>query len=238
MIDVHSHVLPGLDDGAENMTESLKIMKMAERQGITDVIATPHYSWYFRNDDPGLILDLCRQTENQAKAKISKEIRIRPGQEIMYSEDAFQKLLEGKLLTLADSKYVLIEFMPSMPYSFIQHAVLNLSECGYYPIIAHAERYQTLNELSKIDRLKHAGAWIQLNFRPLGGRWYDRSTRWCRRILRAGLADFLGTDTHNTDMRKPETGSAIDWMNRNLDPAYVTEILESNPLRIITKENL
>lgn len=236
MIDIHSHILPGLDDGAGDMRESLKMLDMARRQGITDVIATPHYSGYFHNDDLQMIRKLCRKVQSQAEKRQQSGVRIWSGQEIMYSEDSLQKLQTGRLLTLADSRYVLIEFIPCVPYSYILNAVQNLTENGYHPILAHVERYQTLNEFEKMYRLKKAGAFLQINFRSVGGRWYDPLTRWCRQLLRAGLVDFMGTDMHNTDTRKPDTKAAAEWIHKKLSLSYEAEILEKNPRKIISNE--
>ena len=236
MIDIHSHILPGLDDGAEDMKESLMMLDMARRQGITDVIATPHYSGYFHNYDPQIIRKLCGKVQNEAEKRRQPLVRIWPGQEIMYSEDSLQKLQSGRLLTLADSRHVLIEFIPYVPYSYILNAVQNLTENGYHPILAHVERYQILNEFEKIDRLKKAGAFLQINYRSVGGRWYAPLTRWCRQMLRVGLVDFLGTDMHNTDTRKPEVKAAAEWIYKKLPLSYASEILERNPRKIISNE--
>ena len=142
MIDIHSHILPGVDDGASSMKESLHMLSMARRQGITDVFATSHYSKAFPNRDPEKLRRLRDELMSRAnrpvqgpegKVKCKRPIRIWTGQEIFYSNSVIRLLEEGKLLTLADSNYVLVEFMPSVPYSEICTAVRNLSRAGYTP---------------------------------------------------------------------------------------------------------
>ena len=155
MIDIHSHILPGVDDGASSMKESLHMLSMARRQGITDVFATSHYSKAFPNRDPEKLRRLRDELMSRAnrpvkgpdgKIKRRQPIRIWTGQEIFYSNSVIRLLEEGKLLTLADSNYVLVEFMPSVPYSEICTAVRNLSRAGYAPVVAHAERYRCLRK--------------------------------------------------------------------------------------------
>lgn len=118
MIDIHSPILPGVDDGASSMKESLHMLSMARRQGITDVFATSHYSKAFPNRDPEKLRRLRDELMSRAnrpvqgpegKVKCKRPIRIWTGQEIFYSNSVIRLLEEGKLLTLADSNYVLVE---------------------------------------------------------------------------------------------------------------------------------
>ena len=228
IIDTHSHILPGLDDGASDMRESICLLRQARRQGIRSVIATPHYSGRFPNICPDRIRLLCREVQAQAQAELKAKIRIWPGQEIMYSEEAVSLLDKGDLLTIADTRYVLIEFLSAVPYSYIFRGVKELTLAGYRPILAHAERYEALREEGRLEELKKQGACVQLNFRPIGGKWYHESTRWCRKILRDGLADFLGTDMHNTGGRRPETEKAVKWMQKELGGRYREAVLRGN----------
>ena len=126
MIDVHSHILPGVDDGSASMKESLQMLSIARRQGITDVFATSHYSRAFPNKNPEKLRQLRDELMRRAnrpvkgpdgKVKHRQPIQIWTGQEIFYSNSVIRLLEEDKLLTLADSNYVLIEFMPAVPYS-------------------------------------------------------------------------------------------------------------------------
>lgn len=175
MIDIHSHILPGVDDGASSMKESLHMLSMARRQGITDVFATSHYSKAFPNRDPEKLRRLRDELMSRAnrpvqglegKVKCKRPIRIWTGQEIFYSNSVIRLLEEGKLLTLADSNYVLVEFMPSVPYSEICTAVRNLSRAGYTPVVAHAERYRCLRKGKRVEELIDLEALIQMTLIP------------------------------------------------------------------------
>ena len=232
MIDIHAHILPGVDDGASKMKESVQMLSMAREQGVTDVFATSHYSKQYPNIKPEIFRGLCKKVERQAN-------RVKGGkQEIFYSEEVLQLLDEGKLMTLADSDYVLIEFSPTVSYSEISRAVGDLRMSGFDPIIAHAERYQCLRTDNRVADLISQGAYIQLNFRSIGGKWYDSTTRWCRKMLKNHMVHVLGTDMHNTRSRKPDTEAAVHWMRLNLKRSYVKRLMHENARRIIKNKEI
>lgn len=238
MIDIHSHILPGLDDGAVDMDESIKMLRLARKQGITRVVATPHYSHRIQNIPPDQIRRMCRKVQETARCELKTDIMIWPGQEVMYSEDTVEQLEKGEILTIADSRYVLIEFLPSIPYSYIYTAVRKLTLAGYIPILAHAERYIYLREKGRLDEIRQQGAYIQINFRRIGGKWYDSTTRWCRKMLRGRKVDFLATDMHNIRERRPETGGAMEWMHRYLGSNYLRKILYRNQEKVLRDQKI
>ena len=237
MIDVHSHILPGLDDGASGMEESLEMLRMAYGQGVRQVIATPQYSGRFRDASPEKIRELCRKLQDGA-GREGMKIRVHPGQEILYTDEAADLLREGKILTLADSRYILVEFFPSVAWSALLQAVRTLMISGYVPVIAHAERYPCLREAGRVEELRRQGILIQLNYRSVGGSWHDRTTRWCRKMLKEKKADLLGTDMHNTEDRSPSTQSAVKWMEAHLTRLGMRKVMFGNALKMISDEKI
>ena len=247
MIDIHSHILPGVDDGSSSMKESLQMLSMARRQGITEVFATSHYSKAFPNRQPEKLRRLRDELMARAnrpvkgpdgRPKKRQPIQIWTGQEIFYSDNVIRLLDEDRLLTLADSSYVLIEFMPSAPYSEICTAVRNLSRAGYSPVIAHAERYSCLRKGRRVEELIDLEALIQMNYRSVGGKWYDATTRWCRDALKKGNVHLMGTDMHNIGRRMPDTKEAMHWMRTHLDRKYLKQITQKNAIRITENKTI
>lgn len=232
-IDIHSHILPDIDDGAQNMEESLRMLRIAARQGTRAVIATPHCSMKFRNENPERIRQQCRFLESRIQKELKKKFRVYAGQEIFYEESVVDRLEKGLLLTMADSPYVLIEFHPSTAYSVIYNAVRNLTYAGYWPIIAHVERYVSVRESGRVEELREIGAALQMNYRRIGGKWYEDTTRWCRKMLKEQQIQYLGTDMHNTKERGPDTLDAEEWMMKRLDEDYIKEITYFNARSII-----
>lgn len=234
-IDIHCHILPAIDDGAFNMRESIRMLQMARSQNICKVIATPHHSVHFSETDPQQIRDLCRKIQIKAREKIDPAFTVYPGQEIFYAEDSLEKLKRGELLTLAGSSYVLVEYMINAPYSFIFKSVRELTEAQYKPILAHVERYSVLRQGNRMEELLDAGAAMQMNYRRIGGSWYDETTRWCRKMLKAGNIQFLGTDMHNLKDRKPQTEEAEAWIYKHLDVTYQKELFFLNAKNILAE---
>lgn len=233
IIDIHSHILPGFDDGASDERESLRMLKMAAKQGITGVIATPHFSVEYPNRNPEKIRQACKVLEEKAKTVIHTGFSIYPGQEILYNQDTLGLLEAGEILTMADSRYVLVEFMPWIPYSEILRCVRTLSAKHYYPVLAHVERYEVLRESGRLEELIQMGALFQMNYRRIDGKWYEETTRWCRKMLKKNNIHFLGTDMHNTKNRKPSVERAVGWMDKHLETRYFRKISYSNAQRII-----
>lgn len=236
IIDIHSHVLPGVDDGASTEKESLRMLRIAAKQGIRGVIATPHHAPEYTHIHPEDILRACRALEIRAQEEIRPDFRIYPGQEILYSQDIVEKIQAGKVLTMAGSPYVLVEFMPWAPYSDLQRCVRSLTLHHYRPILAHVERYEVLREQGRPEELIRMGALLQMNYRRIGGKWYEETTRWCRKMLKQEKIHFLGTDMHNTSSRRPSTEGAQLWMDKHLDSSYVRKICYRNPRRLVKEQ--
>lgn len=235
-IDIHCHVLPKLDDGSGSFTESLKMLKLAYRQGVEAVIATPHYSHQFQGESPEVIRNLCRTLESRAQKEVSPDFRVYPGQEIFYSRDVLEKLEQGRLLTMAGSDYILLEFMPNVPYSEIFGAVRELTMAGYRPILAHVERYGVLRVKGRMEELLEAGAYTQMNYRRIGGKWYEEMVWWCRKMLKQGTIHFLATDMHDMRSRKPETVPAEAWMAKHLGRTERQAMCYGNAKKLLRQE--
>lgn len=237
LLDMHCHVLPGIDDGANSMKMSCKMLHMFQRQGGQAVIATPHSSMKF-SSTPEEIRNLCGKAEKRFYGLSGYAMRIYPGQEIFYRDSVIKELEEGKLLTLADSAYVLVEFLPETAYSVIAKAARQFAGSGYWMILAHAERYSCIRKEKYLDELLHLGVYIQINARTVGGNWYDSSTRWCRKVLKERKAHFISSDMHNTRERKPEFSRALEWMQKNLKETYTEEICWKNTRKLIDNQKI
>lgn len=174
--DMHSHLLPGIDDGAQDMEETMQAMQEAYRQGIRAVIATPHYYPERYETEAQTILDLCRQVKSRCRQE-GLDIRIYPGQECFYYSELADKLDRGEILTLAGSRYVLTEFLPDCPYVQLYQGLTQLQQRGYYPVLAHFERYECLDREDHLQELKNRGILLQMNFDTFTMRkhWFQKN---------------------------------------------------------------
>lgn len=224
-IDIHTHILPGVDDGAEDWEEAVALLKLSYGQGVRHIIATPHFTC---SQDIGLLQQLSIYLDGEAKT-IADDYGVSLGQEIMYFESLTEYLNQGKALTLAGSRYVLVEFQQSDSFSRIKRAVRQLIQASYFPVVAHVERYQCLFEGDNVQELADYGAYLQVNARSLNGGWTDKKARWCKKNLKNGLIHFIATDMHNTSGRAPDIGAAESWMKRCMGVNAATQITRVNP---------
>jgi len=142
-VDIHSHILPMVDDGAQNMGETLEMLKLAADEGTKNIIVTPHY----KNGRKNASIDAIYERINQVMCMAQKEsidICLYPGHEVFYFSGLAEALEERKILTLNDTNCVLIEFMPGEQYASIRNGIDSLCGSGYVPILAHVERYECL----------------------------------------------------------------------------------------------
>lgn len=233
IIDVHAHIIPGVDDGARVMRESVRMLKLAAEQGVVGVIATPHYSR--RHVLNGL---------KERAADVQKAIRetypdffVYPGQETFYHAELAERLKAGEAYTMANSRYVLVEFDPSVPYRELFQGIRKLVSSGYHPILAHMERYVCLRKAGT-EELRSCGCKLQMNYESLQGSWFSSETRWCRKQVEQGVIQLLGTDMHRINSRPPKITESIKWLENHVSPDYIDRLTRRNALHIIRNENI
>lgn len=229
IIDIHVHILPGVDDGAADWEETRWMLQCAYEQGIRSLIATPHYS---RRQDVDRLKQLAGRLDDEAK-RIDSDFQVYLGQEILYFDSLVERLKEGHALTMAGSRHVLVEFMPEVPYKKLYQAVRTVLMAGYYPIIAHAERYRALREEGQMAELAETGCRMQMNYRSLQGGIFDQNARWCRRQVQNGRIAFLGTDAHHRDYRTPEIAKSLQWLEGHVGEENLEEMTRGNALGVI-----
>lgn len=229
MIDVHAHILPGVDDGSRSMEESVQMVLKLASMGFAGVIATPHYS---RRRELYGMEELMSELQQRVR-EYQSDFFICLGQETYYHDELTERLRQGKALTMAGSRYVLVEFDPGVSYSMLYQGIRKLSGAGYKPILAHIERYGCLREGNRLQELASVDCLLQMNYESLQGKWFDREVRWCRRQVETGTIDLLGSDMHRMDYRPPEFGEALKWLEQHISPEYLDQLTRCNPLRII-----
>lgn len=229
VIDMHAHILPGIDDGATDRAEAVQMLKVAYDQGIRKIIATPHYS---RRQNVEEIQKTAAWLQEEA-CKLDPDFQIFLGQEILYFDSVVENLKSGHALTMAGSHYVLVEFMPGVKSTVIYQAVRKLFQNGYHPVIAHMERYQALRAEENLQELIETGCCFQMNYKSLTGSVFDRDARWCRKQVAAGRIHCLGTDMHGMVHRTPEIGGVIKWLEHHIEEELRHQLLYENAKMMI-----
>ena len=233
MIDLHSHVIPDVDDGPISIKESLQLLETAARDGIDTIIATPHYNGYYADERDGILLRLDRL--KQAAIEHGLQVSLLPGQEIQIHDTLLENYRSGKLLTLANSRYMLIELpAEGIPY-YAERLFYELEMLGVKPIIAHPERNADfLESPDKLYRLIQKGALAQLTSSSLFGFFGKRVQTFSHELIQADLVHFIATDAHNTDRRSFDLKEAYEAISLKYGPEQINYF--KNNARIVIED--
>lgn len=227
-IDIHCHILPGMDDGARDMAETLAMLRIAAGEGISDMIVTPHYRAGRFTASPVKTLEKLRQVQEAAAAH-RIPVRLHPGNEIYWFEDMPILLKQHGLCTLGRSSCVLIEFSPSAMFQTIQNAMDRTMGEGYRPILAHAERYGCLlRDVESAGFLHDMGVGIQINASTVTGKNGAEAKRFAHRLLKETVVDYIGTDAHGAAHRTPEIARCREIILKKYGGAYAYQIMRGN----------
>ncbi len=227
-VDIHSHILPYMDDGARDEEISLAMLRLAESEGISDIIVTPHYRrGHYKGERRQTDKVLAGMQELMKRENIN--IRLHPGNEIYYHSELEEKLESGTLSTMNDTEYVLVEFSPMEDFLYIRRAADDLFSMGYTPIIAHVERIQCIEKNIEYAReLKKRGCDLQVNAASTMGETGFACKRFVRKLLKEKLVDYIGTDAHDMQKRRPMMKKCAEMLYRKYDHAYADMILYRN----------
>lgn len=227
-IDMHSHILPNMDDGSRSPRQSLSMLRIACEQGIDLMIATPHNMPGKGCPDAELVYASASGLAEQA-ARENLPVRILCGTEYYYREEILRLLEEEKGVTLGNSDCVLVEFDPMVDRTYFRNAVRDILETGYRPVIAHVERYGKVPEdTAMLHDLKKLGTLFQVNAMSVTGEngWQIRKTT--RRLLKDGVADFVATDAHSDGRRAPYIAKCAEILYRKYGRSYADALLFGN----------
>lgn len=197
MIDIHTHVIPNVDDGSPNLETSIAMIKHEIDIGVETIIATPHHIFH-RYEKSVEEITKNFQMLKEAVEKENLPIKLYLGQEICYThrEDILGMLKSGKLLTLNNTNRVLLEFSFTREPEDLEDIIYNFSISGYELIIAHVERYEWMT-FDKAVAISSEGAKIQINSNSLLGLSSWKEKRFVKKLLKHDLVDYVASDTHS-----------------------------------------
>lgn len=237
IIDIHSHILPGLDDGAKDWEQSCHMLSIAWEQGIRKIIATPHFMPEQRGPASQTVAECANRLQAYAD-ELGYGMEIYTGSEIYYHEEVPELLENGSILTLADSSYVLVEFSPMDDFRYIRNSLNEIQTMGFDPIIAHVERYENVfkKPFGKIKELKDMGCRIQVNASTVEGKMGRKIQKGVITLCKLGLVDFIGTDAHSAGNRAPCISKCSTILYKKCPKDYVDRLLFKNAEELILKK--
>lgn len=239
MIDIHCHILPGLDDGSADMDESLAMAQIAAASGTRGIIATPH----FRGEEQGLaqlpkVLSRYRHFA-RALARTDIPIQVYPGAEILCLPQTPRLARHKELPTLADTNYLLVEFLFEESGEYMDSILRQIHDCGYRLVIAHPERYTAIQRNPALaDRWSRLGYALQVNKGSLLGAFGDRVQCAATALLEDGAIRLIASDAHSIARRTTDMRPLRQWLSRECPDEAAAILLEENPRRLIRGEEL
>lgn len=233
MIDIHTHILPGIDDGARILMEGVEIVRELAEQGVTDIIATPHYvneTIFMSPKEKNLEL------LERLRAKLVDEgieTKIYLGNEIYIDDKILDLIKAGKISTLADSRYLLVELPLDNEYQNYEDFLRELIENGYKVILAHPERYLIVQKNEEIlGNLAEIGVLFQCNFGSLIGKYGKSAMKMVRKLAKEKMIFAFGSDAHHQG-KNGYLGLAYKKLAKYYTKTELKEILVDNPGKIL-----
>lgn len=221
-VDIHSHILPGIDDGAKNMTKSIELVSALQKLGVSQMVTTPHINHYVWNNSPEIIQSKLKETQ---KTLEENKIKMPAQAAAEYFIDSWfeNHFKEEKLLTLKDN-YVLVEMSYLNAPLNIYKTIFEIQVAGYIPVLAHPERYVFYhNRFSEYEKLKNAGCVFQLNLLSTVEYYGSQIAKTADDLLAKGMYNFCGTDVHH----KKHIAAFDDKIKiKNIDP--LKEVIKNN----------
>ena len=221
-VDVHSHLLPGIDDGAETLNESLDMARAFADLGYQTLIVTPHVmSHRYPNESEQIRQSV--QTLNRALQAHGIDVEVRAAAEYYLDDDTMARVERGDILTLGEN-YLLFELPSGLRPPQLLEQIHEIKVAGYQPVLAHPERYAYFHaDRAHYLRLKQAGVLFQLNAVSLGGFYGKAVKQAALHLVKQGLVDFVGSDAHRL--------AHLQALQQLQSTSAYRSLLANNPLR-------
>ena len=230
MVDIHSHVLWGLDDGSHSLEMSVAMLQMAAKGGTTDIVATPHAdaTYEFR---PDLIAARCAEL----REKMGDRIRIHSGCDFHLKFDNIQEALaDPRKFSVNGLGWVLVEFGDMMIFPNTEEIFAQMRNAGMGVIVTHPERNWLLRkDIARLQRWVDSGAYMQVTGGSLLGAFGTDARKFAEELMDRGLVHFLASDAHDLDRRSPRLDHVREFVAERFGEEYAEALLRTHPQAVI-----
>lgn len=231
MIDIHCHILPAIDDGPDDLQTALEMFRIAEGDGITQIIATPHY----RHGGSPTAQDIQEKIQ-QVRGELDKRglaVKLLGGADIRLTYELLEGMAKREIPTINSSRYFLLELPDLIPPN-LDNFLFEIRVRGYVPVITHPERnYSLLAAPQKIEPLRSAGALFQITAMSVTGKLGKQIKKFTDHLLKKYYVDFIATDAHNIERRPPVLSKAYEETSRIMSKHEADRIFLENPQAVI-----
>ncbi|MCD5324119.1 MULTISPECIES: tyrosine-protein phosphatase [Pontibacillus] len=231
MIDIHCHILPGLDDGPQSMDDSIRMARAAYKDGIRTIIATPHdQNGAFENHREGVIDSVRALNEELEDRDIP--VTILPGQETRIHGDMVDDITKGRLLPLKEtSGYIFVELPSDHVPRYTSQLLFDLQVAGYKPIIVHPERNRELvQHPDQLYKFVKNGAFTQVTAASIAGKFGKKIAKFSEQMIEANLTHFVASDAHNTSTRSFYMKSAYNVIDQEFGTEMTYQFMDNAEL--------
>lgn len=233
-VDIHCHILPGLDDGSPDMAQTVEMLRIAREDGIRAIVASPHIiAGLYENSREGICaqIDLVKSRANG--------VALYPGADIHISRDLLENIQTGKLPLINDKNYLLLELphfvLPPLPE--IEKIIAGLKLKGITPVITHPERnFAILEDASILQKFLKLGALCQMTAASITGKFGARIQKACFKMIKKGHIHVVATDAHDVEKRPPVLSEAHAKIASRFGPSLASKLFIQNPSRILQGE--
>ena len=230
MIDIHCHILPGVDDGPKNIKEACAMLDDMREDNVCAIVATPHYRPEMFEASRTQVLRSYRIVREEA---MERGIKLFLGTELYRHSEMEEILIRGERWSMAGTKFVLVEFSGIDIFMTIRNECYSLITKGYIPILAHIERYMSCREIEKVEELKNMGVYIQINSDTILGKFGYRNQWFARKLLKKGLVDFVASDAHDRKQRRSSLAECAEYVKKKYGPEVAKKLFYRNPVKMI-----
>ncbi len=236
MIDTHLHILPGVDDGPETIEESLALARVLVQEGIHCAIATPHYNDEFPRRSAAEIQARVHDMQ-RVFDRHNIPLRLYAGHEVLIKPGLIEDIQTGWVATLNESRYLLLELWNNAWIPETERVIFELRASGIVPIIAHPERYRTIQQdPARLAALIQQGVLAQLTAGSLIGMQGKSMQHCAETLLKKGLISCIASDAHGLRRRAPDVGLGVQAACKLLDKMRVFHMIETLPAAIVNNE--
>jgi tyrosine-protein phosphatase YwqE len=221
LVDLHSHLIPGIDDGSKSMEESMILIRELKNLGFQKLITTPHIMKYRYSNTSKIILEGLEDVREELK-KQNIEITLEAAAEYYLDEELFALIENRDILTFGEN-YLLFEMSYVLKPAYLEAAVYEMRVAGYQPVLAHPERYMFMHhDFGQYASLKEKGVLFQLNLNSCSGYYSKPVQKIAYKLIESGLVDFIGSDTHKM--------TQIEHFSKNQNSILIDKIFQKNTI--------
>jgi protein-tyrosine phosphatase len=233
VIDLHCHILPGIDDGAGDLSVSLRMAEAAVAQGVSVVACTPHIlPGLYHNTGPAI-----REATGRLQGELDQEgipLHLVTGADVHMTPDFVAGLRSGRLLSIADSRYVLVEPPHHTAPPQLEDFFFNLTVAGYVPILTHPERLSWVpSRYETIKKLVRAGVWMQITAGSFAGAFGRNALYWAQRMLDDGCVHLIASDAHDVERRPPDLAAGYEFVAKRVGAEEAQCLVLTRPMGIL-----